>query len=127
MPSIARWNRPTLQIEETDSGTGTCIALHWSRDIPGGEFAHQLRFYPVQTTVDPLEWCLAVARVVCHVLVDEIPERGLSELYESLSSMHQFYLEQPERRPAALPSVRQIDATVGRTMERPRFQLESDE
>jgi hypothetical protein len=81
----------------------------------------------MQATADPRQLWSAVARVVCHVLVDEIPERGLSELYESLNGLYQFCLEQPEPQRAALPLVRQIQATVGRAMERPGFQLESED
>lgn len=128
MHSIGQWNRPPLQIEEAAPGTGTCIAIHWSRNVPGGQLAHQLRFNPMQTSADPRGvLTAALARFVCHVLVDEVPERGLGELYESLNDMYQFYLEQPAQPQAALPSVRRIDATVGRRMERPDFQLESDE
>lgn len=82
----------------------------------------------MQTSADPRGvLTAALARFVCHVLVDEVPERGLGELYESLNDMYQFYLEQPAQPQRALPSVQRIDATVGRRMERPDFQLESDE
>jgi len=117
-----------LQIEEAEPGTSAFMSLCWRRDVPGGQLAHQLRLFQTQTTVDPREFLWsAVARVVCHVLVDEIPERGLSELYESLNGMHLFYLEQPEQQRDALPLVRQSHATLGRAMERPGFQLESED
>lgn len=117
-----------MQIEEAEPGTSAFMSLCWRRDVPGGQLAHQLRLFQTQTTVDPREFLWsAVARVVCHVLVDEIPERGLSELYESLNGMHLFYLEQPEQQRDALPLVRQSHATLGRAMERPGFQLESED
>lgn len=128
MHSIELWSRRPFQVEETAPGTGTCIAIHWSRIAPGVQLAHQLRFDPMQTSVDPRRlWTAALARFVCHVLVDEVPERGLGELFESLNGVHRFYLEQPEKPRAALPPRRRIDATVGRRMERPAFGLESDE
>lgn len=128
MHSIELWSRPPFQVEEAAPGTGTCIAIHWSRSVPGWQFAHQLRFDPMQTSVDPRGvLTVALARFVCHMLVDEVPERGLGELYESLSGMYKFYVDQAEKPRAALPSVRRIDATVGRSMERPAFGLESDE
>lgn len=75
---------------------------------------------------DPRELWEAMTRMVCHVLVDEIPGRGLGELCESLGHMYEFYREHPQQQPA-LPSVRRLAATVGRRMERPDFYLESDE
>lgn len=108
--------------------TGTDIAIQWSRDVPGGQFAHQLRFDPMQTGADPRGVAMAaLARFVCHVMVDEVPERGLVELYESLKDLYQFYSEKADEPRAALPSTRQIHATVGRMLDRPGFQLEPDE
>ncbi len=82
----------------------------------------------MQTSVDAWRVQTALlARVVCHILVDEIPERGLGELYESLTGIYEFHLEQPAQPRPALASVRRVDATLGPRVEPPPFQYDDEE
>ena len=125
MPSIELWNLPNWAIEEPERPTGEYLSFEWCRRYPSAYLAHHIQLIPPQTATVPSEWWSLAARFVCHVLVDEIPDRGLPELYESLGNIHEFYLAEPERTPL-LPSVQRIDAAWGVTAERPSFQLEPE-
>ena len=71
------------------------------------------------------EWQALCARLACHFLVDDIPNRGLAELCETLDSMREFYLERIQPTPL-LPTVRRVGVSKGMTMTRPTFELEDD-
>lgn len=66
-------------------------------------------------------------RFVCHILVEIIPSRGLSELYETLTDIHKFYLPQLEQESLLLSQPQQIKAEYGTRSVRPEFPLVYDE
>jgi hypothetical protein len=49
-------------------------------------------FHIVGTTGEPELSEGDVKRLLCHVLIQHLPEEGLSEAFESLSDMYTFYL-----------------------------------
>ncbi len=60
-------------------------------------------------------------RMVCHALVDALPDEALDELLEAVTSMKEFYLNRPVE-PSLLPAPSLvIPATVTRAVERPEF------
>lgn len=67
-----------------------------------------------------------MARFLCHVCVERIPDRGLAELFESLSGMQEFYSELPET-PTLPSAITQLEPTVGEIQERPGLTFDSDD
>lgn len=60
-------------------------------------------------------------RMLCHILVDEMPRDGLAELIESLASLREFYLTRLEL-PAHVSSPSHVlEATLAGAYERPEF------
>lgn len=63
------------------------MSVGWKQDVPGAEFAHR-----VTTTAEAAEYAPnIVLRVLCHVLINCLPEEGLPGLYETLNDFHAFY------------------------------------
>jgi hypothetical protein len=63
------------------------MSVGWKQDVPGAEFAHR-----VTTTAEAAEYAPSIVlRVLCHVLINCLPEEGLPELYETLNDFHTFY------------------------------------
>ena len=62
-------------------------------------------------------------RSTCRLLIDEIPDEGLAELYECLERIRDFHRGRPETvRPE--PKVREIVTRCGETSVRPEFHIE---
>ena len=62
---------------------------------------------------------VAVARGICHLVVDRLPDTALSELLESLKTMFEFY--GAPRQSVALPPARRVLSAkvIGRQERRP--------
>ena len=62
---------------------------------------------------------VALARGICHLVVDRLPDRALVELLESLQTMFEFY-GLPQQQVLALPAPRRVlSAKVTGRQERP--------
>lgn len=96
------------------------------RDVPGARIDHHISFHCQGTSgVIDLPPSL-VARIVCHVLLEHLPERGLSEALESLVQMIEFY-NSLEQTPALPPpaAVSKPVKIVGKYT-RPEFHVMED-
>lgn len=65
-------------------------------------------------------------RLACHILVARIPSQGLSELYETLTDIHEFYLPQLEQESLLLSQPQQVKAEYGTSSIRPEFPVVYD-
>ena len=65
------------------------------------------------------------ARILCHLLVSQIPDRGLHEALESLFEMWRFY-RQPVPTMIEAPRLQSIPAKLGATYDRPLFHVTED-
>ncbi len=65
-------------------------------------------------------------RYLCARLLNQIPERGLGELFECLKQIIKFYREEPQSVPTQ-PVIRRLPAKWGQTYQRPDFYLDLDE
>ena len=66
-------------------------------------------------------------RFACFYLVSIMPDEGIPELYETLSEMHEFYNTRiQEDKPLLLPQPKKIQATIGKSIVRPEFSIESE-
>ena len=126
----ARWNlAPSLGLlGDTNFYAGPGIQLeqgpfvmHWSQQVPQGRLMYTLTFQ--QTAAEPeiplpLE---AWQRILCHALLNRIPDEGLDEVLENLREAWQFYTFKPSgtRR---LEAIQEGPARLGETCVRPVFQ-----
>ena len=102
------------------AGTG-----FWIECVPSADQAH-IRFgvnIPVSSTGYQLGIERNVAiRVLCHLLVDQLPDGSLQELCETLADMRTFYTCQIEQ-PRLMAQHGLYDATVSGVRERPEFEF----
>jgi hypothetical protein len=73
----------------------------------------------------PRQQVLALIRVLCHALVDRLPEASLPELLESLRAIYEFHQDQMRLSVHQLPVAR-ISARIGRSYVRPTFEIEEE-
>ena len=66
-------------------------------------------------------------RFACHIFVARIPSQGLSELYETLKNIHEFYFPQLEQESLLLSQPQQVKAEYGTSSVRPEFPVVYDE
>lgn len=68
----------------------------------------------------------AIARLICHIYVEQLPKSSLQELYETLHDMYEFYgkpaIKEP---PLTLPVI--IKAKVAEPIVRPDFSVDYEE
>lgn len=91
------------------------IDLDWEQNVKGVRFQHRIFFgtEPV-STLDRREIYM---RALCHVMVNAIPEQGLSSLADSVAELYQFYVvEMPHVVASQLPSKGRV--TRGRVVRR---------
>lgn len=64
-------------------------------------------------------------RKVCHYLIDRLPEEALAELREAINDILEFHSWRPTQPPSER-SVREVPATLGESLVRPKFQIETE-
>lgn len=71
------------------------------------------------------EYPVGIARrLVCHALMNELPDAALPELFEALAGMYEFYSARDQESRKSLPEPdRPIAAQVIQTYERTPFSL----
>src|SRR2546425_4843301 len=90
-------------------------------DVTGA--GHSVRVFvridPMATSPNTQNAQVAVARGICHLVVDRLPDTALSELLESLKTMFEFY--GAPRQSVALPPARRVVSAkvIGRQERRP--------
>lgn len=89
------------------------------------QVAHQVRVNLDDIDVTGKVPTVPLVRLLCHLLVDHIPDRGVPELCESLGGMYEFYAIAPEH-PPLLPRQQRITGVRGRSYERPEFHIEEE-
>ena len=96
------------------------IAMHWTQAVPGARFSHGV-FFPT-TAQAPAIPGPVLLRVLCHIIVNNIPDRGLPELFKCASEAYEFHAEETAQGAPMLPSSTQtMSAEVRATYERPSF------
>jgi len=74
---------------------------------------------------DPATRAKALIRILCHVLVDRLPEAAIFELLESLRSIFEFYQE-PPHLPALPAHPTTFTAKFSGTYVRPTFEISEE-
>jgi hypothetical protein len=99
--------------------------LVFDRSFTGGRIDHEVTFH-LQETGAGVEIPEALKqRIFCHILLNQIPDRGMAESFETLASICEFYTAPTHL--LVTPRLEQaIPATLGRVYERPAFPLTED-
>lgn len=101
--------------------------LQWWHRYPGYEWSHSVMFKQLDEGTN--YQCVSpkiIHRLLCHFLIDRIPDEGLPELVESVGGIYEFY-QLPAPTPALLPQHRSVSGEISRSYERPPFQIEEEE
>lgn len=92
---------------------------------PAGWWTHDLTYYFDGTDATAFDQRAALQRIVCHALLDRVPDKGLEEVLESLKSVYDVYAL------PALPVKRAVATSVsaqrGEIRARPGFTVDLDE
>ena len=114
--STVRW--PQIQLKVSERRTQSEMSLVWSDDRPGVTFKHTISLQD-QTEVSES----TILRAYCHLFLGYLPDRGLSELMDSMKSIIDFYAVEESEAPIFLPTTTTLNATLGETSERPEFEI----
>lgn len=98
------------------------ISINWQQETAGAKFLHRVE---LGTTAGAPGYETGIAlRVLCHYLINNIPDEGLAELCQSIADIHDYYITRAHHlRSLPLPSRDVLKAKSGATYERPAFGL----
>lgn len=119
-----RWDLdlfPSFELDETSAdGEHAILSPTWTTD----EVTLNLEF--TIPTSDHFEWSEAIkTRIVCHFLIQHLPDNALREVWESLSEIHAFYAT-PARPRLSAPQPALMPATLGPVTVRPVFPVSEE-
>jgi hypothetical protein len=119
-----QWGHGLFTVIET-SGAEPRFKLVFEHDFTGGSIDCQVTFH-LQETGRAIEIPDELKqRVYCHLLLNQIPDRGMAEAFETLARICEFHTS-PTHLLVTQRLDRAIPATVGRVYERPAFSLTED-
>ena len=99
--------------------------MSWVGVRSSGYWTHELTYYVDGTDTTVFDPLTAVQRIACHALVNQVPDRGLEEVLESLRLVYEFYSFPP--LPARQITAKSVTAKRGKTLARPSFTVGTDE
>jgi len=106
--------------------TGTsAVDLGWYHELSGGgQIAHRLVYKP-ETEAAPHYPADLFLRLLCHYLVDSVPEKAIPELVDSVLTIFDHYAV-PRRSLVFSSESQHVPAVMGRVFESPSFHAEAD-
>jgi len=114
-----QWNLKLSPLNDLPNQT---MSVGWSQVVPGAEFAHL-----VTTNAQASEYAPSIVlRVLCHVLINCLPEDSLAELYESLTDLHGFYKNRTIHLLSPAPVQKSIPVNVTRVFTSQPFDVSED-
>ncbi len=122
---MRQWDLDPSIPEENPLVTSTGFFVGWREEIAGISFSHEVAFRTgsevAKEDVSRILW-----RILCHILIGQIPDSGLKETSESLVQIRQFYQERLGNDLRLLPVSNPIKAKWGRSFERPEFPISEE-
>jgi hypothetical protein len=117
------WVPSPSQIVET-SGADPCLRMVLQHDVVGARVDHQVTFHLQETvgSIEELPEALQM-RIVCHLLLTHLPDRGIPEACEMLARAYEFYAAASPPALSAPIERRRFKAQVAKPSPRPGFQL----
>jgi hypothetical protein len=110
--------------DETDAKPPQIVAC-WSRETGAGTLDHRVELRLDETAAQSEALVIPLQRMICHVLVDQLPDQGLGELVESLVGMVDFYAVRSTQPSLGAPARPARSRVLGH-YERPVFQVTED-
>lgn len=104
-------------------GADQRFLLGWKQELTEGQLSHVFVFRPQETGLGndlPLRLRL---RLLCHYLLNQIPDEGLPELMESIAEIYEFHCSATSTYAPPKLETRSVRAKRGRVYERPEFSL----
>jgi hypothetical protein len=95
----------------------------WNPRLPGVALSHRVAFHIQETGAGGIDAEAIMKRVLCHILVTMVPDRGLREACDALRHIAEYY-GQEENRVPALPEAKRVKARVGQKSVRSEFHVE---
>ena len=123
--SIEPWSLNLFSDERTEGGS-TTWSLGFGAELGGRKFLHAVSLPTSSKGPEyPAELLL---RIICHALVDQIPDAGLPELCETTNELLEFYsLPESWGKGPSLPAGQApVSGAVVRTYERSPFAIQED-
>ncbi|HZQ23409.1 MAG TPA: hypothetical protein VFA89_11480 [Terriglobales bacterium] len=118
-PSTTQWNLSLWPLSGVPDQT---MSVVWKQAVPGAEFAHR-----VTTTTQAAEYGPSIVlRVLCHVLVNCLPEEGLPELHENLIDLHDFYSKRAIHLLSPAPVQKSVSVNIKRVLTSQPFDVSED-
>jgi|CXWL01.1.fsa_nt_gi hypothetical protein len=81
----------------------------------------------VTTVTDLARWTLTqrvgVAKLLCHKIIERIPDQGVPELCETMAEIYDHHRKHAKYQQKTLPFPQTVQAQLGKTYERPGFQI----
>jgi hypothetical protein len=99
--------------------------MHWNQQVPQGRLMYTLTFQ--QTAAEP-ELPLPIEtwqRILCHAILNRIPDAGLQEVFENLRDAWEFYTLKPSA-PPLLETTYEGPARMGEVWEPPVYQASEE-
>lgn len=89
----------------------------------GGRIHHLLSY---QRDATELAWpkyqASVVFRILCHYLVDAVPDNGVPEMLDSVVSLFEYY-RVPSQTVVVGPERKQLPASLGKVYQSPTFHI----
>ena len=113
-----------MTLERSDLSTVSAPARHISRSrqAAGITLSHDAQFEGLIPNGRFEDYIPIIRRVLCHYLLDQLPDEGLPEAYDSLGGMQEFYSEPHSQSVPRLPQ-HVTAASYGDSYERPEFRI----
>lgn len=93
--------------------------------MPGARFTHAVSLRPLaeRTDDEPEIPEAIVGRIVCHGLIDLLPDGALPELCDRIKDIFEFYTPHQRQIGTSLLTGTRIRARLGKAYERPEFHI----
>jgi hypothetical protein len=118
-PCTPQWNLTLWPWTDLPNQT---ISIGWKQTVPGAEFAHH-----VTTTAEAADYAPSIVlRVLCHALMNCLPEEGLPALYETLIDFHGLYKNRTIHALPSSPTLASVPVQVGRVFTTQAFDVSED-
>jgi hypothetical protein len=121
------WGLGTLQaLWPETTGEERGVGIRWEHSIGPGRLSHKILFTPPETCDSAAAWRCYAPRVLCHLIVDRLPDDALGELCQALGQMYEFYASRPVPSQRSLPAER-VKGRIVASYERPSFSLDVED
>lgn len=111
----------------TEEETGRPSVFIWGSHVGETQVMHGVQFRLPQTSEDAADFQPVLLRILCHVLVDQVSDRGLQDVCEALGESVEFYLPPVETIHRLPEPESEFKLRLGPSQVRPEFVIDDEE